>query len=150
VNTPLERIKLDLKWSIASRKAVIFLAIAFLISDIFTPLFIAEIYSEYQIPGWNLNQILFIYGTWMLIEGLFVTFFGNIMEIGGKIKDGQLDYDLIRPKGILKINGLTIFVPSINDIIVGLILISLFITEMKPKNDLSTSVMDLYMSICSK
>lgn len=51
-----------------------------------------------NINGWDLNQILFFWGTIRLIDSIlmFTVFFG-VMNIPEKIKSGNLDFALIRP-----------------------------------------------------
>ena len=127
MNTILEKIKLDFKWAIASRTPLLMLIIAFVIDDVLYPSMIYAAYTKYQIPGWTINQILFIIGTAMLIIGIQEMFLNSFRwDTLEDIKSGRMDYHLVRPKNILRIMGISLFIPSINDVIVGLILIFIF------------------------
>ena len=130
MNTPIEKIKLDIKWAMASRTSILMLSTSFIISDILYPLLIYGIYQKYQIPGWSVSQILFMFGVFLFIYGTTDTFFNSLRwEVTDEIKSGVFDYRLIRPKGIFKQEGLSLFIPTINDIITGLILIILFLNH---------------------
>ena len=127
MNSVIERIKLDFKWTIASRGAVVSMLFAFAIESILNPLLIYTIYTQYQIPGWSVNEIIFIYGTVMLIYGIVESFLGAFLwDNESDIISGREDYRLIRPKGLLRQQGISFFLPTSGDIIIGGILVALF------------------------
>ena len=128
MNSAIEKIKLDIKWNMASRSSVLMLSISFIISDILFPLLIYGIYQNYKIPGWNIYQILSMYGIFMFIYGFTDSFFNSFRwELTDDIKNGRFDYWLVRPKHVFRLMGISLFVPSLNDIITGIILMVLFI-----------------------
>ncbi len=63
----------------------------------------------------------------MLIYGIVESFLGSFLwENENDIMSGREDYRLIRPKGLLKQQGISFFLPTSGDIIIGGILVALF------------------------
>ena len=128
MNSIIEKIKLDFKWAMASRSTILMLSISFIISDILTPILFYSIYQNYKIPGWNIYQILSMYGIFMFIYGFTDSFFNSFRwELTDDIKNGRFDYWLVRPKNIFRLTGISLFVPSLNDMVTGIILMALFL-----------------------
>ncbi len=125
--TPIEKLKLDFKWALASRSSISMLFASFLLSDLTYPLLIYSIYQKYQIPGWTIEQILFIYGVSLVIMGIFSMLLeGFRWDIKDSLVSGEFDYMLIRPKGILTQNGLSLFLPAMEDTLIGIAITMLY------------------------
>lgn len=67
------------------------------------PLFIAVVfYAGGKFPGWGFYEILLLQGMLMTIKGFsFMTFFGILWNTMEKIKHGNFDFVLLRPKNPL-------------------------------------------------
>lgn len=86
-----------------------------------------------DINGWNRYQMMFFVGTFMLIDGLFMTlYFFGIIEIPYKIRTGNLDLYLVKPVNPLfrlvfeKINPGSFFIS-----IPGIIMLSYAVSNLE-------------------
>ncbi len=142
--TPIEKLKLDFKWTLASRSPISMLVISFLINDLLYPFLVYSIYQKYQIPGWTITQILFIYGVSLIIIGVFSMLLeGFRWDIRRALTSGEFDYLLIRPKGVLTQNGLALFPPALGDILIGIAIMVLY----NPKGNILNLVLLTFAGI---
>ncbi len=124
MNSTLEKLKLDFKWALASRTPIILLTISFAVNGVGFPLLMYAIYQNYSIPGWSFKQILLLIGVYDVIVGISEFLFNGMRwEILEEIQNGRFDYDLVRPQIIFKFKSMSLFLPSINDVAIGIALI---------------------------
>ena len=127
MNSIIEKLKIDFKWAMASRASILMLSVSFIIYDILYPALIYGIYQKYRIPGWDVSQILFMYGIFLIVLGTNELFLNSFRwEFLDVLRSGHLDYWLVRPKSILKMRGISLFIPSLNDVVAGIIITTLF------------------------
>ncbi|MCK4259262.1 MAG: ABC-2 family transporter protein [Halanaerobiales bacterium] len=109
-----------------------------MLSKISTLLFITIIFSHIpNLQGWNIHQVLIIYGLALTCRGFYFTFFGRLEDLGSEfIIEGNLDRLMVRPVNPLFLliadriyeNQLTEVLLGIVAIIVGLVNVKITIT----------------------
>lgn len=54
-----------------------------------------------EVVSWDMYELAFLYGLWMLTYGVLITVFAGVRDFAGFIHRGEFDVFLIRPHGIL-------------------------------------------------
>lgn len=119
---------------LAFRSQSLLLFIGFIVQNLITPIMFYSIYAmKFSYPGWSLEQVLFFYGTYILIEGIAFTFFQQVLwKLPNRLLDGRFDYYLVRGISPLFLSfSDAFFLEGSGDILTGLVFIILF---WKPGN----------------
>ncbi len=93
-----------------------------LLSQLTSLAFLLIVFTQIpQLRGWSLDELVFIYGFFLIPYGLFNVFFSGLWSIGGYyIVDGHLDRVLLRPaSGLLQILMESVDPESLNGVITG-------------------------------
>lgn len=103
----------------------IFMAITFLLFGFMAPFLLIFAYnSGGSIKGWDIYEILFLSGFFMLAESIFRTFFWGVNQIRILVKKGEMEKFLIKPiNALFHISISNINFEGIPSIIAGVILI---------------------------
>jgi ABC-2 type transport system permease protein len=55
----------------------------------------------HEVRGWNMYELAFMYGLWMLTYGILISIFAGVRDFSGLVHRGEFDVLLIRPHGLL-------------------------------------------------
>lgn len=55
----------------------------------------------HEAVGWDLYELAFLYGLWMLTYGLLITVFAGVRDFSGFVHRGEFDVLLVRPHSLL-------------------------------------------------
>lgn len=106
------------------------------------------LYSVFQyvpeINGWNYNELLFIYGVYLIPKGLDHLFTDRIWNLAGLIRLGDLDRYLLRPiNPMVQLCSEKIDPNALGEIILGIVILSISV----PNLDISLTNFDIFVSI---
>ncbi len=121
-----------IKESLAFRSQFFLLFLSFIISNMVFPLLFYSVYlAGFSYPGWTLKQVLFFYGTYLLITGIPFTFFEQALYLFQRqIMRGEFDYILVRGVSpLLLVLSRAFFLEGSGDLITGSVLLGLFWTK---------------------
>jgi len=100
--------------------------VADLLSQLTSLAFLLLVFTRIpQLRGWSLDELVFIYGFFLIPYGLFNVFFSGLWSIGGYyIVDGHLDRILLRPvSGLLQIFMESVDPESFDGVLTGSLMI---------------------------